>query len=675
MGLLRSPTITDVAKFHGLTVLQYASIKKWDLISIQARRDVKETLQILLQLESSPQFSMRTHFTLNKLIQVYVSIWRRDWLSCDKNEQEIFLQCAESLLTVQDSSEISIRCNIIGCMLLRTIIDAFSIKSSTEYQYFPYNFHAQINKNFEQKYLSKVFFLTHKSLIRTMSSLSSNELFLLYLKLVGEHLKLEIDTLSWDFSDAFSFKVLVEKGNSAPHLQDSQLYSLPADWTSLLFAVDFLGALFNCYKYLDIQMKNPTYTVEASANRLEIQNLVAILASINCHSSSISPQDHCMFLSNIVEVANSVYVTIDCNSSLRGFEEEGTRASDLNFFCTIMHRLHNNIKLELLMSVSKYEAAVFNLGAVTCSIAGELSAFADALLSSANESIKNRDSRALARLKEMSPLDSWRRDVLVTCLDIWAIILESLINMGEGSSSSPQLLQSPAFHDWLRNTAKTTFADVYRCSTVTFLLDLVKSAEHGDDEEDELGEDEVEIESRSIDELLASFCAIGRTCFPDSVAMVTVELRTALEAASTISSVPHQEGGKKCVEILERFRIGIIFISHLCFENFSETAMISSGEVSAVHGLILPFLRAEVDQSYLNTMIGTVVNILMYQVSLLEMGDGAHPLLSPLILKLLYRFFAEFVSRFIESDESVYSADNWAILQQFNTINGDEARC
>ena len=103
--------------------------------------------------------------------------------------------------------------------------------------------------------------------------------------------------------------------------------------------------------------------------------------------------------------------------------------------------------------------------------------------------------------------------------------------------------------------------------------------------------------------------------------------------------------------------------------------MISSGEVSAVHGLILPFLRAEVDQSYLNTMIGTVVNILMYQVSLLEMGDGAHPLLSPLILKLLYRFFAEFVSRFIESDESVYSADNWAILQQFNTINGDEARC
>ena len=101
-GLLRSPTITDVAKFHGLTVLQYASIKKWDLISTQVRRDVKETLQILLQLESSPQFSMRTTFTLNKLIQVYVSIWRRDWLTCDKNEQEIFLPSAESLLSVQD---------------------------------------------------------------------------------------------------------------------------------------------------------------------------------------------------------------------------------------------------------------------------------------------------------------------------------------------------------------------------------------------------------------------------------------------------------------------------------------------------------------------------------------------------------------------------------------------
>jgi hypothetical protein len=114
-----------------------------------------------------------------------------------------------------------------------------------------------------------------------------------------------------------------------------------------------------------------------------------------------------------------------------------------------------------------------------------------------------------------------------------------------------------------------------------------------------------------------------------------------------------------------------MFLSHLCFENFSETAMNSSGEVPAVHGLILPFLRAEVDQTYMNSMIGTMASILMCQISLLEAGNGAHTLLSPLILKLLYRFFAEFVSRFIESDESVYSAENWAILQQFNIVNGE----
>ena len=679
LGLLRSSTITDIAKFHGLTVLQYASIKRWDSIPPQTRRDVKETLQILLQHESSPPFSLRSNFTLNKLIQVYVSIWRRDWLTCDNKDHEKFFQYAESLLSLQDNSEVSIRCNIIGCMLLRTIVDAFSMKSSTESHYFPYDFHAQINKNFEQKYLSDVFFLSHKSLVRILSSfvhLQSNDIFVLYVKLVGEHLKLEIDILSWDFSDVFSYRSLTEKGNSTSCVQESHLYTLPSDWTTLLSTVDFLGALLNCYKYLEIQIKNPTYSVEASANRLEIQNLFAILASINFQSPAISPQGYALFLSNIVDVANSVFITINPNSDIRSFDDGGSRAPDLNLFCTTMHRLHNNVKLEHLMSLSKYEAAIFNLGAVTCSMAGELAAFADALLTSANEAIRTRDSRALSRLKEMSPFDSWRRDVLVTCLDIWAIILESLINLADGSlgvgtTSGQQLLQSLAFRDWLRNTAKATFADVYRCATVTFLLDIVTSAAHGEDDDDELGEDEVEIESRSIDELLASFCTIGRTCFPDSVAMITVELRNALETASTLSSVPLQEGGKQCIEILERFRIGIIFLSHLCFENFSEAAMNSSGEVPAVHGLILPFLRAEVDQSYMNNMIGTIVNILMYQISLLEGGNGAHPLLSPLILKLLYRFFAEFVSRFIESDESVYSAENWAILQQFNTMNGE----
>eukprot|EP01035_Chromulina_nebulosa_P030634 gene30634-40726_t len=421
-GLLRSSTITDIAKFHGLTVLQYACIKKWDSVPPQTRRDVKETLQILLQHESSPQFNMRSNFTLNKLTQVYVSIWRRDWLICDSNDQETFFRYAESLLSVQDDSEIGMRCNIIGCLLLRTILDAFSMKSSSESHYFPYDFHAQINKNFEQKYLSDVFFLSHKSLVRLLSSfvhLQSDDLFVLYLKLVGEHLKLEIDILSWDFSDVFSYKSLIEKGSSASHIQEPHLYTLPSDWTTLLFAVDFMGALLNCYKYLEIQIKNPTYSVEASANRLEIQNLFAILASINCQSPAISPQGHALFLSNIVEMANSVFTTINSTSDPCSFEDGGSRAPDLNLFCTTMHRLHNNVKLDLLMSLSKYEAAILNLGAVTCSMGGELAAFADALLSSANEAIRTRDPRALSRVKEMSPFDSWRREVLMTCLDIW----------------------------------------------------------------------------------------------------------------------------------------------------------------------------------------------------------------------------------------------------------------
>ena len=622
---------------------------------------MKETLEILLQQQLNSSGLLKSKYVLNKLLQSISCIWKRDWLQCNIAEKQSFFLQIESLICSQ--LDPTSKYNLIGIIFLRTVIDVFSMRSYSEAN-LPFDFHNRTRQEFEQNYLTKTFLIAHNSLyslFQIVVALSTspealqspnNESLANKLFLLDENLKLEIEIISWNFTDSFV-------SNGADYSISSTatvaLLSLPDDWMRLLLSIDYLTSVLYCYKSLQIFIKHPSLAQISNSIRLEIRNLLTAISSIQ------TVQSQAAIFSTVLNLTNNIIQSIDLRPQIVDLEDGGPRCDDLQLFCSIILRLHSNLKLDTLVQMPAYEGTLINLGVTTCLMAGELASIVDSLINSLSS-----QGAGILRTIEVLPLNSWRREVLSASLDIWTILLDSSsfldsINSTGNSNigSRESIFQTQSFQAWIHSTAKKAFEDMFRCALFSYLLDSWT-----DGERDE-GEEEEDIDSRDVDELLSSFCTLGRVCFPDSAALVSAEIRSTLSAAS--ADLTLHANDRKPLELLERFRIAILFISHLCFDNFSELATsVGRGEVPAVSGLILPYLGRTESGGVMSELLATLSALLSFQLSL----PPSHPLLSPLLLRLLYRFFGEFISRFVECDESAYSSENWEVLSRFNTVNG-----
>ncbi len=153
-SFLQSNQLSQVAKFQAVATLHVACLSRW----LQFQKREHDEWKMLLSTQINDSIS-RTgaagtpHFVINKIMQVFVSFWKRSWLECEQHEKDQFFQNI-SLLLKQSEHTTS------GTILLRNVLEEFSTKTFAEVN-LSYEHHLQIKKSFQTNDLQKVFLLTY----------------------------------------------------------------------------------------------------------------------------------------------------------------------------------------------------------------------------------------------------------------------------------------------------------------------------------------------------------------------------------------------------------------------------------------------------------------------------------------------------------------------------------
>lgn len=455
------------------------------------------------------------------------------------------------------------------------------------------------------------------------------------MKFLEENLKLQIELISWDFTDSLFGKLSTENSSALSALQ---IYSLPIEWTIQLIQSEFLSPLGHCFKRLQAFTTVASLSETSSSCRLEIMNLLSMIPSIdyNAKTPPLSQNDYsASFGANVIEMANSVILMSELYSTSipvslysKDYEEGGAKSDDLQLYCNVIQRLHCNIKLETLLHIPKYEETLHHIGVTTCMMSTELSQLADSLYSLARTTVTQAANPSTVLLffqkHDLRVLNTWRRDVLFTCIHFWSVILDNSIMcdvvggaFSNNNQTSGLFIYSKIFVEWLQSSMKTTFEQLFHCIMCAYLFDLMASDEQEEDQDEEA------IDSRDVDDLLSSFCCIGRVCFPSATGVVSTYLNNSIRQASEMVTqqpleIQSQQWHKSCLEVLERVRIGIITLSHLCFDNFQEISLLDgvSGETAAVNGLILAHLRCDPSCFLLDDLLMTILSVLLISLYL-----------------------------------------------------------
>ena len=166
------------------------------------------------------------------------------------------------------------------------------------------------------------------------------------------------------------------------------------------------------------------------------------------------------------------------------------------------------------------------------------------------------------------------------------------------SSQSPSEQQQGAYivahlRTGLERMAVETFQQLFECMLKTTLQEALSGAE----EEEDCDEDDYEAGAGSVASLLSPICTVGRASFTTALHYVCTSLARSLTDADNLTQAltAHNQGlvqgigqsspchspealNRESLRVLEALRIGMLFLSHLCMDDFRE----SSGDGSSL---------------------------------------------------------------------------------------------
>jgi hypothetical protein len=164
-SLLQTPSesISPMAQFQAVLVLQYLSLKQWNNLSTTNKSEIITILWTLIQ--TSFISGTMPLFALNKIMQVYGIFWKRKWNDIDINEKQIFFQQISAFLEHSDAF-------IFGVKLLRIVVEEFNSRSSTEIG-LPIEFHRILRKSYESYGIDDAFNLSIKCINHSFAQVAA----------------------------------------------------------------------------------------------------------------------------------------------------------------------------------------------------------------------------------------------------------------------------------------------------------------------------------------------------------------------------------------------------------------------------------------------------------------------------------------------------------------------
>ena len=419
---------------------------------------------------------------------------------------------------------------------------------------------------------------------------------------------------------------------------------------------------------------------------------------------------------------------------------EELRAVECLHTGTVVLRLLGNYRLSIAsrMASSLFEGLVTVLARATFELSQELALLADLQLSIIYSTTNNNHNAtpssagvtesqmACHRMGlvleegETSLLTGWRGDTVEVLLEAWCMVLDDPLMMhtsvSSPSMSSPSSSQSTSdqqgayivthLRTGLERMAVETFQQLFECMLKTTLQEALSGAE----EEEDCDEDDYMAGSGTVASLVGPICTVGRASFTTALHYVCTSLARSLtdadhlhQALTTqsqglvqgigLSSPSHSPEAlhRESLRVLEALRIGMLFLSHLCMDDFRESSevysisnRVSNGSSSSDTPTIPPFVvdafgvrgskEVGVDAgAVLREAVGLAARILQWQLSALQYqpsssgsvgsqgqnqggsGSEPHPLLSPLLLKGVCQFFTEYSIRYVDPDPALYN--------------------
>ena len=93
---IRTPGCSSLAQFQLALVIQYSSLKNWAHLPAETVASLRDTLWGLI--EGAVANGTMPTFALNKVILVFVLLWKKGWKDCTSKDQEILFSRLSNFL-------------------------------------------------------------------------------------------------------------------------------------------------------------------------------------------------------------------------------------------------------------------------------------------------------------------------------------------------------------------------------------------------------------------------------------------------------------------------------------------------------------------------------------------------------------------------------------------------
>ena len=683
---LNVPTISHVAMFQAVSILQRTSIARWQILAAEKKAEIRSKL---VELLTHTMAGAAPSFLLNKLMQVTASVWKRGWLEMGTEEKGAYFQFIQGLMENPSTSK-------SATVFLRITLEEFGQQSFAEIN-MQFTFHADVKRSFQRQDLINVFNLAVHPL-NILFSWQDAASIAPHVPLMTELFKLLSELTAWNFrNDTLNTKSNVDDNSMQVH----QCNKLPAEWSDALIKSNFVVNLFGMYQAL---CSNPqsfgTDNQVLQTCALELRNLILCLPTIDGEIFS-SETEKLQYGNNILEcsirlvqnvVTRSESSPLAVSDNSPDYESGGFRHEQMELFVTMFLRMCGNYKIALLSRLPQFENVMLMLGRVTLETVKELATLSqlamqgyESWLANAPNAIQQYGSVGVYPPPcEIALMNTWRGDILALCLDAWCVVLlhPSIVAPGNASlqgTGTPSSV-SAQFATWMRTMSTEIFTFAFQAVFLTLIVETLSGAEVEENEEDAL------IESRETADLLVGISTLGRANFPASLKHLYDVLQNSVGDLQSLAQQNAQELSQnpvlqmRCLQALEKCRVCVEFTSYLCIDNFNENVDLMTQETPTINELIVqqltaePALAAQIFESATQ-----IAQLLQWETQLIVHSSSAHgnnsyfmhPLQSPLLLHAVYRFVREFVLRYVDTDPALYADETVAAAAQaFHAFHG-----
>lgn len=666
--LLPTPKLSSQAQFQAVLILQHSCLKHWN----ELNKTDKDELKIMLWtvIEGAAYTKSLPSYTLNKCIQLYALIWKREWNELDEQGKAVLFHQIVALLQHQ-SQDVNVM--KVGASILLVTVEEFNSKSSAEVG-LPLEFHRVTRNLYESYGINESFQLALQSvnhsisLVTTAVTTSRGGGVDASIASAAAYMNVSIQALmeiiNWEHGSSDDMLINLCNSNSngsSNNAATNQLLCLPRLWSSFLMQNNFLNQIYTTYESIRAILLNPLYSASSGITaaidecmndcRLILISMASVTGKFFENDDEKMSYASFLIIKTCPLLNTSINTSNVTNTSKTLFDD--IRSKECEQFSTLLLRLLGNFDFRILSQMQCFESMLVVLGNATFVLSREMAEIAQMQLSTAN-SCKSEYDDVL--------FDGWRANVNTLLLDGWSLMLsdhamlQNSVILGNALQAEMVTISSTCKHG-VHAVAGQIFKQLFECVLLATICESLLSNSEEEDEDNEA------ISGSNMNDIVAAVSTIGRTNYVDSINFICVYIENSIAKCKQLLSC---FDSNECIRQLEILRVGVLFVTHILDDNFaadgnkSSTDSNKSSEIPIIPTFILDgcmMVSAEASAAVFTRLIALLSEVIELQCYLLTDVSASHTLVSPYLLQHVMNFFNSYVLIYVQPDLSLYNAN------------------